>query len=169
MDSVSIETVTIEVLSETLAKLLTLAREKGWPEDEALRMAFTEGVAYIEGDLVLRGAERADLPENVVEEFTKTARQMMEEATHAAAMKFQAYRLAEDNKVMEMHENALKNTVLMQQNRMNIFREDEEKLKARIRDLESENQRLRTSLPDADSTLKVAAKKRRRLLRFLGH
>jgi hypothetical protein len=160
LDSDEVEQLEFPVLKSMHEEVLAVAQDRECSEEEALRLILGYGLAYLKGEATIKRVERADTPERVLEEFQETTRQMMEEASHAAALKFQAYRLAEDNQVMEMHENAMKNTVLLQQSRMNMYREDEEKLKARIRALEAEIMRLKERLPEEDET---APKPRRRL------
>lgn len=152
LDSDAIDSLELTILHSTHEELVALARERECSEEEAARLALVSGLAYLRGTAAVSRVERADTPEQVRQEFEETTRQMMEEASHAAALKFQAYRLAEDNHVLEMHENAMKNTVLMQQHRMDIYREDEERLKQRIRELEAEIQRLRSRLPEDGAT-----------------
>jgi hypothetical protein len=166
LDGDEVQVLTFPVLKSMHEQALAFAKERDCPEEEALRLILCHGLAYLRGEATLRRVERADTPERALEEFQETTRQMMEEASQAAALKFLAYRLSEDNQVMEMHDNAMKNTVLMQQNRMNIYREDEEKLKSRIRELEAENQKMRVLLPQPGES-PVRPAKPRRLFGFL--
>jgi len=163
LDGDEVQVLSFPVLKSMYEQALAFAKERDCSEEEALRLILSYGLAYLRGEAAVRRVERADTPERVLEEFQETTRQMVEEASHAAALKFQAYRLSGDNQVMEMHHNAMRNTILMQQNRMNIYREDEEKLKGRIRDLEAENQKLMALLPEPSESPAPSAKPRRLL------
>jgi hypothetical protein len=149
LDSTMVQEITLSVLQDLVQQAHEFAAERDCSEDEAFRLILGYGLAYLRGEASLRRIERADTPDKALAEAQESTRQMMEEATHAAALKFQAYRLAEDNQVLEMRNNAMTNELLMARNRMSIFREDEDRLKARIRDLEVENQRLRAMLPES--------------------
>lgn len=166
LDGDEVQVLSFPVLKSMYEQALAFAKERDCSGEEALRLILSYGLAYLRGEAAVRRVERADTPERALEEFQETTRQMMEEASHAAALKFQAYRLSEDNQVMEMHNNAMKNMVLMQQNRMSIYREDEEKLKVRIRELEAENEKLRALLPEPGES-PTRSVKPRRLFGFL--
>lgn len=166
LDSESIHLLTVPLLQSERERVAALAGERDCSEEEALRLIFVSGLAYLSGREVLERVQRADTPEKVLQELQQTTRQMMAEASHAAALKFQAYRLAEDNKVLEMHESAMKNTILMQQNRMRIYRDDEDRLRGRIRELEVELQRLKADRGEPGATRRGDARTRRGFLKL---
>jgi predicted RNase H-like nuclease (RuvC/YqgF family) len=153
LDGDAVRDLAVPVLKSVHDQALEFAKERDCSEEEALRLIFCYGLAYLRGEAALTKVQRADTPQKALEELEKTARQMMEEATHAASLKFQAYRLAEDNQVLEMRSNAMTNELLMARNRMSMFRDDEDRLKARVRELEQEqeNLRLRAQLPGSDA------------------
>jgi len=159
--------ISFPVLKSVYDQALEFARERDCSEEEALRLIFCYGLAYLRGEAALSKVQRADTPEKALEEWQQTAQQMMEEATHAASLKFQAYRLAEDNQILEMRSNAMTNELLIARNRLSMFRDSEDKLKARIRELEEENLRLHAQLPEPTQQERREAK-RRGLLRVFG-
>jgi predicted RNase H-like nuclease (RuvC/YqgF family) len=162
-----VKTVSIHVLEDWYEQLVAYARERGWSEEETLRLALIDGLSYFKGELALRKVERADTSAKVLEEFHETTQEMMNASSRAAVLKFQAYQLSHDNQVMDMREAALKNELRMSRNRIAMFREDEEKLKAKIHQLEQENLRLRAQLTEPVQQARHEAK-RRGFLRLFG-
>ncbi len=143
------------MLEETYQDVLTLTRENGWPENEALLIVLANGLAYLRGRQQIAELARNGVNEQVVEELNKTVRQLMQESSRYAVLKFKAFRMSQDNEALEMHESALNAENLMLRNRLEESREDEERLKTRIADLEEQLEVLLLQLqpsPEAPAT-----------------
>ena len=145
-DGLETRTVTLEVLEETYQEVLTVARENGWSENEAPLVILANGLAYLRGRQQIAELARNGADEHVLEELNKTVRQLMQESSRYAVLKFKAFRMSQDNEALEMHESALNAENLMLRNRIEEFREDEERLKTRIADLEEQLEVLRLQL-----------------------
>jgi len=142
-DGLAERAVSFEMLEETYQRAMELARENGWSEAEAPLIIFANGLAYLTAQEEVGRLDRSDLPDKVLEELNKTVRQLMQESSRYASMKFKAYRMSQDNEALEMRESALRAENAMLHSRIETFREDEERLKARIRELAAELDALR--------------------------
>jgi hypothetical protein len=145
-EGVSVRTVRLEVLEETYQSAVSLAETNGWPEPDALRIVFANGLAFLAAEASLAKIERSDLPDEALEDLNRTVRQLLEESSRYASLKFKAYRMSQDNQVLSMREAGLRGELDLAKHRLMLFRQDEEALKQRLSGLEQENTALRQRL-----------------------
>ena len=150
-EGVSVRTVQLEILQETYQSAMSLAESNGWPEPDALRIIFANGLAFLTGEASLSKVQRTDLPQEALEDMNRVVRQLLEESSRYASLKFKAYRMSQDNQVLSMREAALRSELELAKYRLTLFRQDEEALKQRLAAVEEENtvlqQRLATLEP----------------------
>jgi hypothetical protein len=141
----------LEILEETYQSAMSLAESNGWSEAHALRTIFASGLAFLDGEASLAKIERSDLPQEALEDLNRVVRQLLEESSRYASLKFKAYRMSQDNQVLSMREAALRGELELAKYRLTLFRQDEEALKQRLSAVEEENtvlqQRLATLEP----------------------
>jgi len=145
-EGVSVKTVQLEILEETYQSAMLLAESSGWFEAEALRIVFANGLAFLAGEASLAKIERSDLPQEALEDVNRAIRQLMEESSRYASLKFKAYRMSQDNQVLSMREAGLRGELDLAKHRLMLFRQDEEALKQRLSALEQDNTALRQRL-----------------------
>ena len=90
--------------------------------------------------------QRSDLPQEVLEDLNRTVRQLLEESSRYASLKFKAYRMSQDNQTLSMREAGLRGELELAKHRLMLFRQDEEILKKRLAVLEEENRKLQQKL-----------------------
>ena len=150
-EGVSVKTVQLEILEEGYQSAMSLAESNGWPEPDALRIIFANGLAFLTGEASLSKVQRTDLPQEALEDMNRVVRQLLEESSRYASLKFKAYRMSQDNQVLSMREAALRSELELAKHRLTLFRQDEEALKQRLSALEQDNtvlqQRLATLEP----------------------
>lgn len=172
-EGVSVKTVQLEILEETYQSAMLLAESSGWFEAEALRIVFANGLAFLAGEASLAKIERSDLPQEALEDVNRAVRQLMEESSRYASLKFKAYRMSQDNQVLSMREAALRGELELAKYRLTLFRQDEEALKQRLAAVEEENtvlqQRLATLEPAPPQGADLAAPRPGWLSRLLPH
>ncbi len=163
-EGVCLKTVQFDMLEDTYRQAAALAKRNGWTEDEALLIAFCNGLAFLNGEASLARIQRADLPQQVEEELNRLLRQVQEESSRSAVLKFRAYRMSQDNEALSMREAGLRGELKLATYRLTLFRRDEAALKQRLSELERENAELRGRQPPAASgELREAATRPRRL------
>jgi hypothetical protein len=145
-EGVSVREVQLEILEETFQSAMLLAESNGWSEAEALRIVFANGLAFLGGEASLAKIERSDLPQEALEDLNRVVRQLLEESSRYASLKFKAYRMSQDNEVLSMREAGLRGELDLAKHRLTLFRQDEEALKQRLSALEQENTVLRQRL-----------------------
>ena len=169
-EGVSVKTVQLEILEEGYQSAMSLAESNGWPEPDALRIIFANGLAFLTGEASLSKVQRTDLPQEALEDMNRVVRQLLEESSRYASLKFKAYRMSQDNQVLSMREAGLRGELDLAKHRLMLFRQDEEALKQRLSMLEKENAELRQKLPllqAAAPPQDVPARPRARLARLL--
>jgi hypothetical protein len=164
-EGVSLRTVQFEMLEETYQQAAALAKRNGWTEEGALLIVFSNGLALLNGEASLTRIQRADLPQEVEDELNRLLRQVQEESSRSAVLKFRAYRMSQDNDALSMREAALRGELKLATYRLTLFRQDEAALKQRLSDLEGENAELRGRLaaPASAEVMEVATRPRRLL------
>jgi regulator of replication initiation timing len=145
-EGVSVKTVQLEILEEGYQSAMSLAESNGWPEPDALRIIFANGLAFLTGEASLSKVQRTDLPQEALEDMNRVVRQLLEESSRYASLKFKAYRMSQDNQVLSMREAALRGELDLAKHRLMLFRQDEEALKQRLSALEQDNTALRQRL-----------------------
>lgn len=145
-EGVSVREAQLEILEETYQSAMSLAESNGWSEAEALRIVFANGLAFLAGEASLAKIERSDLPQEALEDVNRAVRQLMEESSRYASLKFKAYRMSQDNQVLSMREAALRGELDLAKHRLMLFRQDEEALKQRLSAVEQDNTVLRQRL-----------------------
>ena len=145
-EGVSVREVQLEILEETYQSAMSLAESNGWSEAHALRTIFASGLAFLDGEASLAKIERSDLPQEALEDLNRVVRQLLEESSRYASLKFKAYRMSQDNQALSMREAALQGELELAKHRLMLFRQDEEALKQRLSALEQENAVLRQRL-----------------------
>jgi len=169
-EGVSVRTVQLEILQETYQSAMSLAESNGWSEAEALRIVFANGLAFLAAEASLSKIQRSDVPQEALEDMNRVVRQLLEESSRYASLKFKAYRMSQDNQVLSMREAGLRGELDLAKHRLMLFRQDEEALKQRLSMLEKENAELRQKLPllqAAAPPQDVPARPRARLARLL--
>jgi hypothetical protein len=145
-EGVSVATVQLEILEETYRSAMSLAESNGWSEAETLRVVFANGLAFLTGEAAVSKIQRSDLPQEVLEDLNRTVRQLLEESSRYASLKFKAYRMSQDNQTLSMREAGLRGELELAKHRLTLFRQDENTLKQRLLALEEENTQLRQKL-----------------------
>jgi hypothetical protein len=145
-EGVSVRTVQLEILGETYQSAMSLAESNGWSEADALRIVFANGLAFLAAEASLSKVQRSDVPQEAVEDMNRVVRQLLEESSRYASLKFKAYRMSQDNEVLSMQEAALRAELDLAKHRLMLFRQDEEALKQRLSELEQDNTALRQRL-----------------------
>jgi len=152
-EGVSVAKIQLEMLEETYQSALSLAQNNGWPEAEALRIVFANGLAFLTGEASLSRIQRSDLPQQVLDDLNRVLRQLLEESSRYASLKFKAYRMSQDNQTLSMREAGLRGELELAKHRLMLFRQDEETLKQRLSALEAENATLRQKLASLEPPL----------------
>jgi hypothetical protein len=145
-EGVSVRTAQLEILEETYQSAMSLAESNGWSEAEALRIVFANGLAFLAAEASLSKIQRSDMPQEALEDLNRVVRQLLEESSRYASLKFKAYRMSQDNQVLSMREAGLRGELELAKHRLTLFRQDEEALKQRLSALEQENTVLRQRL-----------------------
>jgi hypothetical protein len=170
-EGVSARAVQLELLEETYQAALSLAEDNGWSETDALRAIFVNGLAFLAGEASLSRIQRSDLPQDALEDLNRVVRQLLEESSRYASLKFKAYRMSQDNETLSMRESGLRGELELAKHRLTLFRQDEEILKQRLSALEAENATLRRRLamlePAPPSGQETLAKRRTWVARLL--
>lgn len=155
-EGVSVASVQLEILEETYRSAVSLAESNGWSEADALRIIFANGLAFLTGEACLSKIQRSDLPQEVLEDLNRVVRQLLEESSRYASLKFKAYRMSQDNEVLSMREAGLRGELDLAKHRLKLFRQDEEILKQRLAVLEEENTKLRQKLASLEQAPQAA-------------
>lgn len=149
-EGVSARAVQLEVLEEAYRSALWLAEANGWSEADALRIVFDSGLAFLTGEASVSKIQRSDLPQQVLDDLNRVLRQLQEESSRYASLKFKAYRMSQDNETLTMRESGLRGELELAKHRLALFRRDEEGLKQRLTALEAENATLRQRLASVE-------------------
>jgi hypothetical protein len=163
-EGVSARAVQLEVLEEAYQSAMSLAEANGWSEADALRIVFANGLAFLIAEASLSKIQRSDVPEEVLEDLNRVVRQLLEESSRYASLKFKAYRMSQDNQTLSMREAGLRGELELAKHRLMLFRRDEETLKQRVSALEEKNTQLREKLASVEPALPLGqeAKPKRR-------
>jgi hypothetical protein len=157
----AVSTIEIELPEDLRRAADRMIADEEWDEYGYLRI-FATGLTFLRGERQLAHLSGDALDPATKADAERAVKQLMEESSRFAVLRFKAYRMAEDNQVLAMHENAWRADAEMLQQRVKRFREDEEALRTRIRTLEDENAALRLRLgADPDRTQAPAVAPRR--------
>ena len=151
-EGVSVRTVQLDILEETYQSAMSLAEGNGWSEAEALRIVFANGLAFLAAEASLSKVQRSDVPQEALEDMNRVVRQLLEESSRYASLKFKAYRMSQDNQTLSMREAGLRGELELAKHRLTLFRQDEEVLKQRLSALEAENTTLQQKLASLEPT-----------------
>ncbi|MGQ9677373.1 MAG: hypothetical protein ACUVX1_17045 [Chloroflexota bacterium] len=135
--------VEIQMLEETYQKAVRLAAENGWSEEEALLTIFVNGLGYTTGEL--ESARVAQGQSELAESLAAMTERYMKVESMYAVLKFRAYYLAEDRRILELSANALRRDNEGMSRRLMEYRSEVEALKLQIERLELENRELRAN------------------------
>jgi hypothetical protein len=145
-EGVSVRTVQLEILEEAYQSAMSLAESNGWPEADTLRIIFANGLAFLAAEARLAKIERSDLPEEALGDLNRVVRELQQESSRYASLRFKAYRMSQDNEILSMREAGLRGELELAKHRLTLFRQDEEALKQRLSALEQENAALQQRL-----------------------
>jgi len=148
LEGTSLHHVEFDVLEETYGKALDLIRENQWEEDEGFAIIFVNGLEYLRAERAILQLNQEGLEAKMADELQRTFAQLLDESSKYAAMKFRAYQLSQDNQILEMREAGLRGELAMAEQCMKILRQEAEQMEARIRELETENHRLKALVPE---------------------
>lgn len=101
-DRAEVVSLEIQVLKDTYDDILTAIERNGWEHEEGLRVLLTLGLGYAQGQRLLCAND---------EEKERLIGRLMDLESVAAVMKFRAFGLMRDNRVLEMQTGALRNTI----------------------------------------------------------
>jgi chromosome segregation ATPase len=152
IEDTKIRRLTLELPEDVYERARALQEGTGRSEQQTLLSIFLNGLAYLEGQAVVDRLQRGDVPEAVAEELSKTLTQFMEASSAYAAMRFKAFRLSQDNEALEMREAGLRAENAFLRRRLDLFREDEERLKEALAAQEAELAQLRQRLAESPSS-----------------
>ncbi len=135
--------VEIDMLEETYQQALSLAAENGWDEDEALLGVFATGIAYLKTRQTLARAEGS------ASDRAATLQEMAERCMQAESMysvlKFRAYGMAKDRRILELNVAGLRPDNEGMRQRLFAYREEVAGLRAEVQQLREENRRLKAA------------------------
>ena len=120
--------------------------------EAGLLHVFATGVAYLRGERQISQISADALDPEKRADLERAVKLLMEESTRFATLRFKASRMAEDNQILSMRETGWRTEALALEQRNKVFREDEDRLKARIAELQAENALLKAQLPDPDGS-----------------
>jgi len=146
LEGVSAHKLEFEVLEETYQRALALGQENGWTESDIPLIVFSHGLAFLLAERELTRINRDGADARLIQELERAVRQMMEESSKYAALKFKAYRMSQDNQALEMREAGLNAELLFSKRRMIELRDEVERLRPQLRALEAENASLRQQI-----------------------
>lgn len=133
--------VEIYILQDDLARACRLIEENEWGQEEGLLNIFVSGLYYLLGERRLQaiGSDHA----SATEEMERLIKDLMLYQSMYSVMKYRAFTLGEEKYVLEGNVSGLRAADRFSNERLKIFRRDEEMLRARLAELEEENSRLR--------------------------
>jgi len=118
--------VTIQVLRRTYEDILNTIERNGWEPDEGPRILLTMGLGYAQGQRFIEADD---------EERDRLVKRLLELESVAAVMKFRAFSLMRDNKVLDMRMGALQNTILGLEGLVGRLRKENAALKQELAQL----------------------------------
>jgi hypothetical protein len=131
----------IELLEETYQQALELLRANHWDEAEGLLIIFANGLAFLRGERQLM--ELAPTTGATGEAWQRLMDELIHLQSMYSVMKFRAFVLQQDNEALGFQNTGYREENRALVRRLERSRADEERLRARIRELEEENERLR--------------------------
>lgn len=155
--------VEIRALAETIKEAHELIGENGWEVDEGLRIIFANGISYLRGHKRVEGLE--GLGGAAALEVKRLTTELMDAQSKYAVMKFRAYTLDQAKQALEFNIVALETENVWSGERLKMFRDDEELLRAELRTVKAEREELRQRVALLGAPPSVPA--RRGLLRTL--
>lgn len=148
-EAVEVVRVELEVPAELYRRALALAEEEDWPRREALLTALSHGVACLEGEDSLAALDRGEAdPRAEAERFRRMAMGLQ---GAYSVMKFRAWELGERVKTLEMNVSGLRADNRLAHHRLQMFRQEEQRLRAELATLRTENAELRARLEAAEA------------------
>jgi hypothetical protein len=136
---VSATEISVPLLLEEVEKARELIEANNWGE-EGYHIIFSNGLAYLRGEARLQTIAANGAPAGELERIT---RELIDMHSQYAVMKFRAFMLDQARQTMEMNITGLKAENRWDGVRLRQFREDEERMGARIKYLEAETEALR--------------------------
>lgn len=149
-EGVSPASIQVPVLQEVANQARKLAEENGWSEEDAFQILFAHGLYYLLGERRLQGSDGQDA--HAVAEVKRLTAELMDMQSKYAVMKFRAYTLNEAKQNLEWNLVALETENRWSGERLKMFREDEELLRAEVSRLSTENEELRQRLAVLEGT-----------------
>lgn len=146
------KTIQLSLLEETYEAAQQIAHHNGWEENYANLIIFANGLSFLQGKLKL---ERANGGHLGAEEIHRLTEELQKYTAMYSVMKFQAFLKTTDNEAMDMAIVALRAENSGLKNRIHLFRQDEERLKAELKHLRAENTELRTKVAELSVVLEA--------------
>jgi hypothetical protein len=119
--------VEVELLAETLEKARQVFAANGWDEAEGLRIALATGIGKLNVDQTLPDEDLAS-PDTL----QGLSDRMMQLESLYAVMKYRAFHLMKDNQILEIQNNALRNTIRALEGTMQRLHDENLELKDRL-------------------------------------
>ncbi|GIW09094.1 MAG: hypothetical protein KatS3mg061_0151 [Dehalococcoidia bacterium] len=171
-ESAGFRRVELHLLEETYQAAQELIAAEHWSEEAGLLTIFAAGLAFLRGEREL--AQLSQGEPALRAEVNRLLQRLVACEGQYAVMKFRAFSLKRDNRVLEMHEAGLRGENELSRVRLEQFRRQESQLRAELARLQAENERLRRAQPLASASPQQPTREGgvrsgfRRLLRNLG-
>jgi hypothetical protein len=171
-ESAGFRRVELHLLEETYQAAQELIAAEHWSEEAGLLTIFAAGLAFLRGERKL--AQLSQGEPALRAEVNRLLQRLVACEGQYAVMKFRAFSLERDNRVLEMHEAGLRGENELSRVRLEQFRRQESQLRAELARLQAENERLRRAQPLASASPQQPTREGgvrsgfRRLLRNLG-
>ncbi len=91
----------IEILQSLWDRMRTLFKERGWEDQDGLRLVVAAGIASLEADEMEQAIKLGDDPTSLLGELARLD-------SEYSAMKYRAFKLAEANRALQLKVSALK-------------------------------------------------------------
>ena len=119
--------VEVELLEETLEEARRVFAANGWTDAEGLRIVMTTGIGKLKSEQTLSDDTLAS-PDTV----KGLSNRMMQLESLYAVMKYRAFHLMKDNQILEIQNNALRNTIHALEGTMQRLHDENLALKDRL-------------------------------------
>jgi len=159
--------VEVELLSETVKAIRSLAAENDWGEAEAWRAVIGAGIGYLRGERALHATTGID--RFSAKDVQRLLNRLVDLESMYAVLKFRTFGFLRDNQTLELHAAALRTSTRALEMTVDRLRTENDRLKAEIESLRNASATLSTSPivpPKAESPMPQGW--RRRVARWLG-
>jgi len=143
----------VSLLAEQLAAAIELIRSNGWGDEEGYQIIFLNGLHFLLGE---KGLQALDCDHDSLSgEVERLTRELMEYQSMYAAMKYKAFTLSEEKYVLEGNVSGFEASDRFATRTIKRFRQENETLKSRIRQLEEEIAMLRQDLGGEETVIRL--------------